>query len=254
MKRTIIILILSLVGITSAQAFQDKNVETGKDVLKLMQNQYKDTWYKHLTFTQETIFYGAGERIERTQTWYEAMSLPGKLAIKFDDKASGNGILFNDGVQHGYANGMKIQEMNRVHDMLVLGFDVYHQSVDKTAEQLETYGYDLSKTYVDEWQGRSVYVVGVDKPDSTKAQFWIDQERLVYVRSLTIGRQNTIQEVRFNKYQKIGEAWIAPEVVILINGMKGLEERYTEIDTPDTLNPLIFDPASFVEADWDPAD
>jgi len=133
---------------------------------------------------------------------------------------------------------------------LVLGFDVYHQSPDKTANQLSGNGYDLEKVYKDEWQGREVFVVGVSEPDTTKSQFWIDAERLVFVRNFTIGRGGTIQEVQFNNYEKLGEGWIAPEVIFKANGQMGLLEKYSEIKTPESVNMEIFDPEKFVEAEW----
>lgn len=251
MKKIFHLFLLLLIPFLSAQGFQSENIESGIEVLSMMQEKYEGKWYKNFTFTQETIFYGRNDEVVRTQAWYEAMSLPGKLAIKFDEKDSGNGILFNDGMQYGYVDGQKIQEFPTVHDLLVLGFDVYHQPVDSTTNQLMTKGYDLEKAYIDEWQGRRVYVVGVDEADSTKPQFWVDAERLVFVRNITIGRGNTVQEVQFNKYEKLGNGWVAPEVIFKANGMLGLVEKYSEMEIPDTLNLDIFDPEKFAEAEWE---
>ena len=250
MKKNSFLLLLLIVPFLSIYGFQNTEPESGVEVLTKMYEAYEGKWYTNLTFTQETIFYGVNEEVVRTQTWFEAMSLPGKLAIKFDAKDAGNGILFRNGTQYGYANGEKIQEMKRVHDLLVLGFDVYHQPVDSTANQLSSNGYDLEKVYMDEWQGRSVYVIGVDEPDSTKPQFWIDAERLVFVRNITIGRQNTLQEVQFNNYEKLGDGWVAPEVIFKANGMLGLVEKYSEMEIQDSLNPDIFDPELFLDTSW----
>tara|TARA_R110002124_G_scaffold194919_1_gene361951 strand:+ start:6234 stop:6986 length:753 start_codon:yes stop_codon:yes gene_type:complete len=250
MKKLSSLLLLVIIPILSVKGFQTTEPDSGLDVLSWMYEEYEGKWYKNLTFTQETIFYGKNEEIVRTQTWYEAMSLPGKLAIKFDTKDSENGILFNNGVQYGYANGEKIQEVRRVHDLLLLGFDIYHQPIDSSANQLLRNGYDLEKMYIDEWRGREVYVIGVEKADSTKPQFWIDAERLIFVRNITIGRGNTIQEVQFNSYEKLGESWVAPEVIFKANGMLGLVEKYSEMRIPDSLNPDIFDPEKFLEVEW----
>jgi hypothetical protein len=249
--KKILSLLLVIIPFGSVLGFQIKEPTNGIEVISMMHDKYEGEWYKNFTFTQETIFYGRNDEVVRTQTWYEAMSLPGKLAIKFDTKDSGNGILFNNGTQHGYVDGDKIQEFETVHDLLLLGFDIYHQSVDSTASQLTRNGYDLKAMYKDTWQGRNVYVVGVTKADSTKQQFWIDAERLVFVRNITIGRQNTIQEVQFNNYEKLGNGWVAPEVIFKANGMLGLVEKYSDMKIPETINPNIFDPEKFVEAKWD---
>lgn len=238
--------VLVLVNQVSAQ----KEIITGYDVIHSMYDKYEGDWYKNLTFTQKTSFYGQSGNVERVQMWYEALMLPGKLAIRFDEIDSNNGILFRDGTQYGYANGEKIQEVERVHELLVLGFDIYHQEPDTSAKQLESRGFDLEKMYEDEWQGRPVYVVGVDSADSTVAQFWIDKERLYFVRNITIGRANTIQEVHFNKYERLGKGWIAPEVIFYANGFRGLLEEYSQIVIPVFLNEEIFDPEKFTTIEW----
>lgn len=225
-------------------------ISSGYDVIRAMYDKYEGKWYQKLEFRQNTTFYGQDGKVQRTQIWHEALEMPGKLAIKFDDKESNNGILFNDGVQYGYANGKMIQELNRVHELLVLGFDVYHQAPDVTATQLAGTGFDIEKVYEDEWQGRPVYVIGTDKPDSTVRQFWIDKERLYFVRNITIGRNNTIQEVQFNKYEQLGGGWIAPEVIFYANGFKGLLEEYSQIVVPDSINEAIFAPETFITAEW----
>lgn len=242
-------IILTSSTLSSLEARQ--TIEKGQDVLQAMYQMYEDKWYKHLTFTQKTSFFEQNGNVQRTQDWYESLTFPGKLAIKFDAKESVNGILFNDGIQYGYADGKLILEVERVHELLILGFDVYHQEPDITATQLSSLGYDLDKMYEDEWQGRAVYVVGVDAPDSTSNQFWIDKERLYFVRNFTIGRQNTIQEVQFNKYERLGRGWIAPEVIFKANGYLGLLEEYSQIVIPDTLNQEIFNPVFFTETVWD---
>ena len=230
---------------------QTKEIKNGRDVLSAMYEMHKETWYKNFSFKQLTTFYGQDEQVVRTQIWYEVMTLPGKLAIKFDEKQSNNGILFNEGTQYGFANGQLIQQMDRVHDLLVLGFDVYHQNPEVTAEQLINNNYDLTKMYKDEWQGRPVYVVGINEPDTTLPQFWIDAERMVFVRNFTVGRQNTIQEVQFNNYERLGNGWVAPEVIFKANGQIGLLEEYSEMKLPEKVNPRIFDPETFVKAKWD---
>lgn len=232
-------------------AFQQPEITNGEELLEAMHEKYEGKWYKNLRFTQKTTFYGVEGEVVREQNWYEMMNLPGKLAIKFDNPESNNGILFADGKQYGFANGYLIQEADRIHDLLVLGYDVYHQAPAETAAQLKKNGYNLDEMYTDEWEGRPVFVVGTSAPDTTKAQFWIDAERLVFVRNFTVGREQTIQEIQFNKYRKLNEVWVAPEVLFKANGFKGLLEEYFDIETPDTLDARIFDPLTFTGAAWD---
>ena len=219
-------------------------------LVQQMVERYQKDWYTHLTFDQKTTFYTADGQVERVQWWYEALEAPGALAIHFDEKNSGNGILFKDGVQYGYANGQAIQEMPRVHDLLVLGFDIYKQAPTKSMEQLSSVGYDMTKMYADEWQGKEVWVVGVDAPSDSVSQFWIEKDRLLFVRSLKPGRAGTMQEVLFNKYEPIKGGWVAPEVVFNMNGQRMLYEEYFNIQAPATLDSAIFNPSTFLEATW----
>jgi hypothetical protein len=219
-------------------------------LLEEMVERYQDSWYSYLTFDQKTTFYDQNGDVERTQWWFEALQAPGALAIHFDEKKSGNGILFHEGNQYGYANGEKIQELARIHDLLVLGFDVYKQSPEKTREQLEMVGYDMTKMYEDEWQGKAVWVVGVDAPSNDAPQFWIEQDRLLFVRSIKPGRAGTVQEVQFNRYEPVKGGWVAPEVVFNMNGKRMLYEEYFNIQAPTVLDSAIFKPDTFLEASW----
>lgn len=67
---------------------------------------------------------------------------------------------------------------------MVLGFDVYVQPVAETVRKLRLLKFDLAKLHEITWEGRPSYVVGATAADSTSPQFWIDKERLYFVRSL----------------------------------------------------------------------
>ena len=102
----------------------------------------------------------------------------------------------------------------------------------------------------DEWQGKAVWVVGVGAPSDSVSQFWIEKDRLLFVRSLKPGRAGTIQEVLFNKYEPIKGGWVAPEVVFNMNGQRMLYEEYFNIQATATLDSAIFNPSTFLEATW----
>jgi hypothetical protein len=135
----------------------------------------------------------------------------------------------------------------RLNDLLVLGFDVYTQPAAKTAAILEKEGFDLSKMHQSEWQGRPVYVVGALRGDTSSKQFWVDRERLLFVRMLENGRQGH-QDTRFNYYAQYGGGWVATEVVQLVNGKRRLMEQYSNVRTDVSLSPDLFDPAKWATA------
>ena len=97
-----------------------------------------------------------------------------------------------------------------------------------------------------------MWVVGVDSGDLRHKQFWIDQERLVFVRSLELGRQDTtiVVEIQFNGYRPLGRGWIAPEVRMFRNGAQMLKEEYAQIRDDAPLPPDFWDAAKLPEARW----
>ena len=115
---------------------------TGDDVIRAMHQTYKGKWYKTLTFVQQTSFYKGG-KLDREQTWYEAMDIRKGLVIKFDFISSGSGLLFKSDSQFVYKNNKLINKTRRVHELIVLGFSVYFDDLKVTKEKLKEAGYNL---------------------------------------------------------------------------------------------------------------
>lgn len=247
MKNTIstfsLILIFSLITVPV-------NSQTAEEIIKQVHSKYSETHFKNVSFKQNTTFYGLNESVARTQVWYQVLSIPGKQAIKFDDKGSNNGILFRDGLQYGFANGELIQKAERLNEVMILGFDMYVQPIPKTMDQLDKMGIDLTQTYEDEWEGRAVYVIGVSEPNLNKPQFWLDKEESYLVKTVQIGRESTVQEAQFGNFTKEGIAWFAREVIIRVDGQKALLQEFSEVVFSDSLNQEVFAPESFTFTAW----
>jgi hypothetical protein len=96
-----------------------------------------------------------------------------------------------------------------------------------------------------------VYVVGAAAGDSTHTQFWVDRERLVFVRMLQpAGRPGTTRmaDSRFEDYRPVGGAWLSARVVFLVGGRPVWKEEYVEIRTDQPLDAALFDPRQFAGA------
>lgn len=222
----------------------------GEVLIKKMYEKHHDSWYDHLTFRQQTIFYDKGE-VLRQQTWFEALSVPGRLVIKFDRMDSGQGLIFRSDSQFVFQDNKLVHRAPRVHDLLILGFDVYKQDPGQTIRKLKQRRFDLAKGYETEWQGRPVYVVGASGADDASPQFWIDKERLCFVRLLRTNPENGVrEETRFNNYRRAGQGWVAPEVLFLHDGRLMIKEVYSEIRVHDSLELAIFEPVSFADTRW----
>ena len=130
---------------------------SGEELIEMMHKKYAGKWYKNLTFKQETIFYTA-DTVRQTQTWHEALSFPGLLHVKFGDPAEGNGMFFAEDSQYVFQKGQFVQKRRLLHPLLILGFDVYFQSAEKSIAQLKELKFDLSVIDKTTWQGREVYM------------------------------------------------------------------------------------------------
>lgn len=246
------VLALFAIALICAPAAAQK-IKSGEDVLKSMHKKYEGKWYKTMTFVQTNTQW-APDGSKSNSTWYEALSLPGKLRVDFDPLNSGNGMMFVDGKQHSFRDGKLANSAARIHDLMVLGFDVYGQPVEKTVAQLKEMGYDLSVVSENSWEGRPVWVVGAKPGDEKSTQFWIDKEHLYFVKLIKPAGPNRdqIQEIRFNKYYKAkGGGWVAPEVIFFVNGNKVFLEEYSDIRIGIDLDENLFDPAKWSEVDKD---
>jgi hypothetical protein len=225
-------------------------IKTGEDVIAAMHDKYTNKWYKTLTFVQKNTQYKP-DGTTQNSIWYEAMNAPGKLRIDFDPLESHNGIMFLDDKQHSFKDGKLMRSQPFVHPLLVLGFDVYLQPVEKTIGQLKELKIDLTLVREDTWQNRPVYVVGAKQGDLRSTQFWIDKKNLYFVRMLEpAGKdKDKVQEIQFNKYQSVKTGgWVSPEVVVLVDGKRNWMEEYTDMQTNVPLETNLFDTEKWTSA------
>lgn len=219
----------------------------GVELIALMRERYLGRWYRTLTFVQRTTL-----STGKVETWYEAAELPGKLRIDIAPLEGKNTLLFRNDSLYEFKAGKLAEAKPLIHPLMVLGFDVYAQPVDTTAGQLRELGFDLTRLHEASWQGRPVYVVGAEAGDSVTRQFWIDRERLYFVRMIEPGKKDASVrvETRFNKYIPMGQGWLETEVRFMVGGETKMLEEYTEPRADVPLDPAIFDPSKWVPPGW----
>jgi hypothetical protein len=219
----------------------------GIELIGQMHQRYSGKWYRTLTFVQKTTL-AAG----RVETWYEAAELPGKLRIDIAPLDAKNTLLFRDDSIFEFKGGKLAEAHPMIHPLMVLGFDVYAQPTETTVRQLQALGFDLSRLHESTWQGRPAYVVGAAAGDSLTRQFWIDKERLYFVRMVEPGKQDPSARVEtlFNKYIPMGQGWLETEVRFLVNGETKMLEEYSSPKAGVELDPAIFDARRWVPPGW----
>jgi len=195
----------------------------GRAIVAAMHDRYVGNWYS---------------------TWREYAALPGRLRIEFEPLDSGAGALYVRDSQFVFRGGQVTSATAFVHPLMVLGFDVYFDPAERTARRLEQLGFDLATVHEDTWDGRPAYVVGARAGNLRTRQFWVDKERLLFVRLLEPGQRDTARtsDIRFNDYRPVGSAWVSAEVAFLVDGRQRWLEQYAEIRTGTPLPDALFDP------------
>lgn len=102
------------------------------------------------------------------------------------------------------------------------------------------------------WQGRPAYVVGAAREDEAVSRFWIDKEHLYFTRMIRyVGPEGAnVQDVYFNNYERLGDGWIAPDVLFDFDGRRVLEETYREMRTGVDLDTTLFNPSPWRNDFW----
>jgi outer membrane lipoprotein-sorting protein len=241
------LLLCSLALTFTASATATPPPKNGEELVARMRERYVGKWYRTLTFTQKTILPDG-----KVETWYEALELPGKLRIDVAPLDSGKTLLFRNDSLYVFEQKKLKASKPLIHPLMVLGFDVYQAPVTETVRKLKDLKFDLSKVHQTNWKGRPTYVVGALPQDTTSPQFWIDAERLYFVRSLEPSKKDPsiINETIFDKYIPLDGGWIELEVLFLANGKQQVKEEYSNPKTNVKLDPSIFDPSAWKAPGW----
>ncbi len=215
---------------------------TPRGVVEAMHARYDGKWYRTLTFVQNNTAYHPDSTVEHS-VWREWLMAPGKLRIEFQPADSGNGMIFAADSQFAFTKDSLTMARGFVHPLLVLGFDVYAQPVDRTIALLTQRRIDMSVLSETTWQGRPVWVIGAKAGDLHSRQFWVDKERLVFVRLLGPAGQDTSRtsDTRFNKYAPLAGGWISAEVEFLVDGQRQFLEEYVDIQANVPMPAALWD-------------
>ena len=226
--------------------------KSGDELVRQLHARYAGRWYHNITFVQTTSFPD-----RPTETWYEAGSIPGKLRIDVAPVDSMTAFVFVGDSTVVFRSGKRVGGRKDRNLLMTLGFDVYGQVPETTIAQLAAEGIDLSKLHEDSWNGTKVWVVGAGKGDTATSQFWIEQDRLLFVR-LIQARKDPQQpqapahllDVTFEKYQPLGKGWVAPEVVIRMDGKEVQREEYRDIRADVPLQANLYDTETYRLPEW----
>ena len=217
---------------------------TGQDVIRAMHDKYAGAWYPTVTFVQNVVWTDG----RPAKDMWEALKIPAKLRIDVAPiDAPSRTIIFKDEMRYVFDKGKLTTSTRAPNLLLVLGFDVYGQPPERTITLLEGEGFDLSKVHEETWEGKPAWVVGAAAGDVTSNQFWIEKERLVFLRLIDKDKAGDLSDIRFTKYEPLGRGWLGTVVVFLTNG----KETFREVYRDWRVNPDVTD-GLFETGNWTP--
>ena len=220
---------------------------TGQDVIRAMHNKYAGTWYPTVTFIQNVVYTDG----RPAQDMWEAIKIPARLRIDVGPiDAPSRTIVFRDEMRAVFEKGALASSTRSPNLLLVLGFDVYGQPPDKTVALLQAEGFDLSKVHEDTWDGRPAWVVGAAPGDLVSHQFWIEKERLIFLRLIQKSQAGATSDIRFTKYQPLGRGWIGTVVVFNTNGKETFREVYRDWRVNPDVTDSLFDMTTWKPPSW----
>lgn len=229
----------------SRVAIAQKENKTGEDIIRMMYEKHKTNWYPSLCFSQKVFNY-RNDSLISTDVWHEAYKTPGNLIIKFTSMDSGNGMLFRNDSLYVFDRGVVKSKTERLHDLIILGFDVNIQNPEITIKQIEKMGYNLNIVEKANINGKPAWLVG----DTSKLCFWVDEESLLFVK-MRRATSTGIREVEFAEYETINEFPVATLIKFYNNpGKLNMVEKYFNVNVNCSIDNSIFDPQHFNTATW----
>jgi hypothetical protein len=231
------------VEVGSPAAVRTDAIRSADELIAAMRSRYGSSWYRTITFVQTSTYFRPDGSTNRTETWYEAGAIPGRLRIDLGDPSRGNGALYRNDSLYSVQGGRVVDRRAGRNPLMILGFDVYRQPAARTMEQLSAEGFDLRVLHRDTLDGKAMFVVGAGPGDNRTNQFWIEEDRLLFVRLIqTDAARNRTQDIRFEKYVPHGGGWVAEEVRFLMDGRMFFHEAYANVRVDVPLADDLFIP------------
>jgi hypothetical protein len=222
------------------------SITDGESVIRAMNAKYAGRWPKTGTYIQSVELLGAAAARGSDQTWYDAVSLPGRLRIDYVNPDLGNGLLYNGDSSFQFANGHMVRSGSGWNDLLLMTQDVYLQPPELTASILRGMGVQVSKIHTSSFLEKSVYVIGAGaNQDSASKQFWIERDRLVLVRVREKRADGQFTDIHLGQFIPFGQGLIAREVYQMLNSQPRVHQHVSNVTADPVLDPALFDPAKF---------
>ncbi|MGY6562934.1 MAG: hypothetical protein ACXITV_12600 [Luteibaculaceae bacterium] len=228
-------------------ACRQDNLEV--DIIADMHTKWQSNWPKNMQFEQYVYFF-ENDSMVRTEIWQEVLHSPQNLHIRFNGFETGSGMLFTNDSIFTFKNFTLVNAQKKVHQLLLLGFDVYHQSPNVTNQKLLELGFSLKESHQFVFEGDTIVVVGTNQKDDVESnQFWINKQQL-YLERIILTNNNSKSDITFENYQWIENYPVATALTFKVNDKLIMREEYFNISFPAEVNENLFKPSKFNTLTW----
>ena len=224
-------------------SFKSNEKISGEKILQKMYNRYHNNWYKNFTFDQTTENF-VKDSLIKTATWHETIVYPDYFRISFGDIANGNAVIFIKDSSFNFSKGKLTRKGLRGEDLTFLLGGMYFIPFDSVKIKMVKEGYDFTKAYETEWNGKPMYVIGSTNADEKLNQLWIDKQKLVVVRFIKYKGANK-EEAVFGDHVKFGKAWSETSCIFYSNDKVLQKEKYYNCKVNTAVDMDIFNPYDF---------
>jgi hypothetical protein len=216
---------------------------SGEAVIRAMHDKYARSWYRTLSFTQKTTRRTPADTMV-IETWQERAMVPGYLRIDIERATGELSIVYAPDSNFVWRGDSVLNRSATRNILMIIGFDVYRQPVEKTLSVLADEHYPMSPVREDTWEGRPVYVIGGAADDMRSRQLWIDKDRMLFMRAIEPDQRDStkILDMRFDNYVKVPSGWLSETVELYRDGKLFQREEYSDVKTNMPLNPKIYVP------------
>lgn len=170
-------------------------------------------------------------------------SLPGKFRVTRLPVSARSGFVRDRQRLVVFEAGRRVTSTIRVDLAILLGYDLFAQSIDTTIMWLDSARVRFALARRDELDGRSAWVVGASEGDTSSLQFWVDAEhwRVLRVIQRDPRAPNDIMDVRFTEFADVLDVPVPMRIVTYRNGKLALTEEVSNVAANPSLPSGSFD-------------
>ncbi|MGN6247023.1 MAG: hypothetical protein ACTHNG_01630 [Ginsengibacter sp.] len=236
--------VLVLIALVSS-SFSINKIQSGKELITKMHQLYAGKWYKSFQFKQTTERY-RNDSLISSQVWTEHIQFPENFRIDFGDVDSGNAVIFKNDSSYIFTNGKLMRTSYYPNDLLFLLGGIYFYPLDTAIAKFQSFGFDINKFHVTNYEGKKVYVIGADEDGEETNQAWFDSQHFNLVRMIKYDNKHK-EDALLQKHVKLDGGFSETLVKFYLDDKLLQVEKYFDLKANVAMDPKLFDTNNFVK-------